>query len=381
MNKQFIWFIGLAIVLNSLFFPASDLLAADFRSSGQTGSVILDATVQTRNLFVMGNDITVQAKEVQKDLFAFGMNIQLNTQVEQSSFIAGKTIVIQGTYGGNLFVAGDNITIHGEVMGEVFLIGNQWRISSDAVIHGDVHILAGLGYIDGVIQGSLLGSGNEWYINGKVEKAVNISVGKSLTIGENANIASLSYQAAQEASVMEGASVGTTTYTPLEEKEQTKKALFRFSVIPYLASLLFALLLVFLFKKITRQSLSTMQQHFFASLGIGFTVLVMAPVIVLLILATLVGYKIALAILLLYGLLLLSMNPLAGIWLGELILKLFKQQVTSPSWLGTLIGVTAMQFVLWIPFAGWIILLLLNIIALGGVTITLFQRLKSDEEG
>jgi len=381
MKKGAIWFIGLIVVFISLMMPYSPALSADFRITDSTGLVKVDSTVQTRNLFVMGNDITVEAKEIQNDLFAFGMNVQLNTQVQQGSFVAGKNVTMQGSYLGNLFVAGDNITLHGEIMGEIFLIGNQWRIAEDAIIHGDVHVLGGLGYIDGIINGSLLGSGNEWYINGQVERPVRISVGKSLTIGEKADIAEITYQANQEATVMKGAVVEKIIYNPLEQKEQAKKALFRFPVIPYLASLLFALMLVFLFKKLTRQALSTMHQQFFASLGIGFTILVATPVLSLIILVTLAGYQIAFAMLLLYGLLLLSMYPLAGIWLGELCLKLFKHQVDSPSWLGALIGVTLMQFVLWIPLVGWIILLLLNVIALGGIVIALFQQAKSSEAG
>lgn len=381
MKKDLTWFIGFIVFFSSLMMLYSPALAADFRMADLTGLVDVDSAVQTRNLFVMGNDITVQAKEIQNDLFAFGVNIRLNTQVQQGSFVAGKNVTMQGTYFGNLFIAGDNITLHGEIMGEVFLIGNQWRIAEDAIVHGDVHVLAGLGYVDGVINGSLLGSGNEWYINGQVKRPIRITVGKSLTIGEKADIAEISYQASQEATRMKGATVGKIVFNPLEQKEQAKKALFRFPVIPYLASLLFALMLVFLFKKLTRQALSVMHQQFFASLGIGFTVLVVAPVLILITLVTLAGYQIALAMLLLYGILLLTMSPLAGIWLGELCLKLFRHQVDSLSWLGALIGVTFMQFVLWIPLVGWIILLLLNVIALGGFVIALFQRVKSSETG
>lgn len=378
MKNGSIWIIGVIVFFSSLIIPYSPALAADFRMADTTGLVKVDSAVQTRNLFVMGNDVIVQAKEIQNDLFAFGMSVQLNTQVQQGTFVAGKNVILQGTYSGNLFVAGDNITLHGEIMGEVFLIGNQWRIAEDAIIHGDVHVLAGLGYVDGIINGSLLGSGSEWYINGQVERPIRITVGKSLTIGEKADIAEISYQAAQEATVMKGAAVEKIIFNPLEQKEQAKKALFRFPVIPYLATLLFALMLVFLFKKLTRQALSVMHQQFFASLGIGFTILVATPVLALITLVTLAGYQIALAMLLLYGMLLLTMSPLAGIWLGELCLKLFKQQVDSPSWLGALIGVTLMQFVLWIPLVGWIILLLLNVIALGGIVIALFQQAKSN---
>ena len=126
--------------------------------------------------------------------------------------------------------------------------------------------------------------------------------------------------------------------------------------------------------------LNTVQQQFFASLGIGFAVFICVPIVVLLIFLSVVGYKIAFALLLFYFLCILCMNPIAGIWLGEGILRLLKRPVTSPSWLGAVIGITVMQFFVWVPFIGWIVLFFLSIFSFGGLIISIFRYLKAIKE-
>ncbi|MCE5222872.1 hypothetical protein LLG10_01610 [bacterium] len=380
MNKRIFWWVGVVFVVCSLSVPVLQLKAADFRSSDQTGSITVDSGVETKNLFIAGNELVIQAKEIKKDLFAFGMNIDLNTYVEQGSFLAGKTVNISGFYGGNLFVVGSEITINAEVMGDVFLFCNKWSLKPEAKIHGDVHVGSGTGYHDGFITGSLLGSGNEFYLNGTVEQTTKLRVAKSLTIGEKANLNLLDYEAPQKATVLEGAVIQKTDYqTPDANVPITQKS-FHFPLVSYVASLIFALLFVFWLRKPMRHILNTIQQQFFVSLGIGFAVLIGIPIVALLIFLSVIGYKIALALLFCYALGILCMSPVAGIWLGEWILRLFKRPVASPSWLGAVIGITVMPFIAWIPLFGWFLLFFLNIFSFGGLVITIFSHLKGMNE-
>ena len=380
MDKRVFWWIGLVVVIFSLSFSVSLLKAADFRSSDETGVITVDSGVETKNLFIAGNELVIQAKEIKKDLFAFGKSIELNTHVEQGSFLAGRTVIIRGFYGGNLFVMGSEITIDAEVMGDVFLFCNKWTIKPDAKIHGDVHVGSGTGYHDGSIAGSLFGGGNEFYVNGTVEQITKLMIVKSLTIGEKAKLTLLEYEAPQEATVLEGAVILKTNYKGADTNATPVKKRFHFPVVSYLASLIFALILVVLTRKPMQYVLNTIQQQFFASLGIGFAVFICIPIVVLLVFLSVVGYKIAFALLLFYFLCILCMNPIAGIWLGEGILRLLKRPVKSPSWLGAVIGITVIQCIAWIPLIGWIILFFLSIFSFGGLVITLFRHLKAINE-
>jgi len=379
MKKRLVLWAGAGWLILSLIIPFTSIRAADFRSTDSSGNITLDKSIETKNLFIAGNELNIETKAIQKDLFAFGMNIHVDTHVEQGTFIAGKDVEIRGWYGGNLFAAGSTISIDAEVMGDVFLFCNQWSIKQGAVIHGDVYVGSGTGYLDGMINGTLNGGGNEFYLNGTVEKATKLTVVKTLTIGERAKLALLQYQAVQEAKVMDGAQIQTTEFTPTETVN-TAKQHFRFPVIGYLASLLFSLLLVFWMRKLVKQTITTIQQQFFACLGIGFAVLVSVPIAAFFLFLTMIGYKIALASLLFYGLCFITINPIAGIWLGEWVLRLFKKTSDSPSWMAALIGITLMQFIAWIPIIGFVVLAFLGIFSFGGLMISLFHLIKQWNE-
>ncbi|MFC1861408.1 hypothetical protein ACFLYL_03965 [Chloroflexota bacterium] len=208
----------LILVILLTFFAALPVLAMDARS-GDTINVASEEVVDG-DLYVAGRTIVIDGT-INGDVFGAGQTITINGNVNGGVTIAGQTVTINGrvTHGARL--AGQTITVSGNIGRDLLAGGSTLDITSTANIVRDFVFGTGTSRIDGHINGNILGGGGEITI---ADGNVRLEVDK-LTIASTANIqGSLAYSSENEANIQSGAQIAGTTTHKLPEIKKAAEA-------------------------------------------------------------------------------------------------------------------------------------------------------------
>ena len=376
MKKIFTLLAVAAVVALPSFSFAAELRGGDDYTL-RKGEVVED------NLYVGGGNVVV-AGDVEGDLVAGGGNILISGNVADDLLAGAGTLNVVGSVGGDVRVAGGTVTISGEVKGEVVVVGGTVTIVSGAKVGKDVAIGGGKVTIDGDVEGNVKVGGGDVDVNGAVGGDANIHA-DMLTLGSYASIGgNMEYWSPKEAQVTTGAKiVGATNYHKVEtskyKSEGAKKGFVAFlgawATIKFLAILVAALLLFYLFRagseSFSHRAIGSFGREMFR----GFVVLVVVPFAIILAFITMIGFIPGILGVLVYIGLLVLANVGAAFVLGPLLRRIVKRDERNVlNWKTILAGVCGTYVLAVIPFVGWIALLAFFLASLGAWSAMLYER-------
>lgn len=336
--------------------------------------------------FKTGNTVTVAANEtIDGMLFAGGSNIDIAGKVNGDIYCAGQTITISGTVNGDVFCAGQTITVTGYVGGSVRLAGQS--ISLDGTIGNSATVGTQNLTIDsnGVINRDLLGGSQNITINGQIKRDVvagsssltvngkidrNIKGGAgALTVGFAGLIGgNVDYTGTNDPNVISGGKiVGTVTRTA--PKAQPKAAIYApmaftigWFIYSFIAMIVLALVLVSLLPHTFQESSNSALKTPWRTAFVGFSAIVLTPVLIVMLLISAIGIPIAILISLIWFIVIILSSSFAGYMLGRLIMRDSKQ----PVWI-ILTGVSILAITYFIPIVGFITMFVAYIFGTGMV--------------
>ncbi len=373
LNKILISVLVIAVLMPAIVFGAT-------MKAGEEVSV-KEANIQD-NLYVAGGTVSIDSN-ISGDLFTAGGSIIVSGDTSDDMAIAGGSVTVIGNASGDMRIAGGNIIVTGDVTGDLIITGGSMTISSDVTVGKDLVVAGGQVSINGDVMGDVRVVGGVVTINGNVKGNVTAEVDDSLTLGENAVInGNLDYKAKSDETLKmkEGAVVvGETTFDVSKYAgagEKTTKGLkyFFFVVVgtfvifKLLASIIVALILVWLFKKFSNSVVKGVVKNPLIMLGKGFVAFIVVPVASIILFATLFGVPLGFMAMLSYGLVLIIACIYTGIvtgaWVSKVLSKSNKAVITWKNVIGGIVLLTVVKF---IPFIGWIIGFLLFLITLGSI--------------
>ena len=336
-----------------------------------------------------GGSTVITNGVVKGDLFAGGANITINGSVSDDVTIAGGNLSIFGEIGDDLRMAGGNAVIGKSVKGDVIYGGGSLHILKDAVIEGDLAVGSGSIIIDGTVKGKVWIGGGSVVVNGKLDGEIMIEAEESLTFGDTAVIAKpVLYSGRKEASVSAGTKMNGIEFKQLDverpSREFRKKefgpglaAFFGIGfLVQTLALFIAAMVMLWLFPKTSAQAFEIAGSKTGTALLLGFAVLVLMPAGTFILLLTLIGIPLAIVVLFAWLLLMAISKILSGILLGGFIFKLGAK--TKPSlldWKAALVGVIAVEILMWIPIVGWLAAFIIMLITIGSLAKALEHKL------
>ncbi len=348
--------------------------------------------------FKTGNNVGVAAGEtVDSMLFAAGNNVDISGTVNGDVYCAGQIISISGTVNGDVFCAGQTINVTGKVNGSVRLAGQTVNLS------GTVANSATIGAQDFVMDKSasigrdLVGGVSAATINGNVARditagvqnlTVNGTVGRDITsyvdtlnVGSTGKIAgNVLYTSKNQLNVASGGSVlGTVARTEPKANQNYQmrpESMLAFaiasSVVIFIATIVAALAIALMFPKILENSAAaTMKSPGMTALT-GIVAMIVAPVLIVVLFITVIGFPLAILTMLAWGLVMLLSISFAAYLLGKLILR----KATSPL-LVMLLGIGIVAVTMLIPLLDLIVFLAAGIFGTGAILIQakkLFER-------
>jgi hypothetical protein len=309
------------------------------------------------------------------DLLTAGGTTIISGKVSQDIMAVGGTLTIVGGEAEDLRVGGGNITIGEKVNGEIMAAGGQIAITSDTVIAKDSYIAGGSIVFNGTENGNLTLVGRQIQIDGTVNGNLMITRAEKVTFGSRAIVkGTVEYSAPQEATIESGAQISATPiFHKIESTSGKARASFMnflkvLAVLKLIAVLTAAYLLWFLRRRDMVTAVESVYKRFWSVLLRGFAVLILVPVASIILLFTVVGWIPAGVMLATYVALLMVAAPVAVLIATSLLMALFKKSHTDLKWYYILVGAIILSLVTLIPFVGGFICFIIFLLSLGAVS-------------
>ena len=351
-------------------------------AASQPRTVILPKS-QTVNhdYYVYGGTVDV-AGTVNGDVYAAGGQVTVDGTVNGDVLAVGGTLTISGQVNGNVRAAGGQITINGTVVRNVTLAGGNLEVGSSGNINGNVVAASGTLLVAGGIKGDLRAAGGTMTLTGPIGGNVDVA-DSQLTVGSGAVIGGhLTYLSQANASIDSGAQTGPVTHSLPSQNQPTRltRPSGLWTRLYWLVEMvLIGALLLLLVPNYTQAVASSIQTKPWIALGLGFAGLILAPIAAVILLVTIIGAPIGLALMMRYiGALLLS-HIWVALLTGQLAAKALK--TSSNVYLALLVGAVVLTLVSWIPFLGPLVSFVVLLFGLGGFiygTSKLFRSLRQE---
>lgn len=364
----FLTLLGVAVLLTLT--PARTF-AADFREGGSV-SIPAGQTVND-DLYIFGGTLSIQGK-VNGDVVTSGGTITVNGPVTGDLITAGGTVNVSSKVDGSVRAAGGTVTINGPVGQDVLFAGGTLNIGPNARVGRDLLIGSGSATVTGPITRNIRAGSGDLTLSGPVGGDVHANVG-SLQLTSGAVVKGrLSYTSEQAAVVEPGAKVQSIQRQIPRDAGGPVNRTNNF-VVPWLRRLVGLLLLglgfVLVFPGFSRRTAGTLGGSPWASLGLGFALLLVVPIVALILFIVglfIGGWWLAVIMLTAYATALLLGVVVAGLFLGGWVLGRAgwsRGHIT----LALLLGVVLLMLVGLVPYVGGLVFFLATLFGLGALAL------------
>lgn len=363
--------IGATLALSTLLL-GSMASAHEFRAS--TNPNVPKTETIDNTLFIAGNSVNVDG-DVNGDVFCAGQTINISGRVSGDVICGGQTIHISGTVEGDVRLAGQSVTISSAVGGNATIAGQNFTLESSGKIDGDLTIGSNNAVIYGPVTRDVAAGGVQLTIGSEIGRNIKGSF-ERLELTQTANVKGyIDFTSKNDISRASGAQVGgtITKHQPKETGTPKRGAVFGLGAMWFLywflamltVALAFALLFPGLLQNITDRAMPTPWK----SLLTGLIAAVVVPVTLIVLAITLVGLPLALILGLLWLLIGLSSTPVTAYYIGRRVLKTGRNAIMI-----MLVGASILIVLYFVPFIGVIALVLSTWLGEGMILRELMRR-------
>ena len=384
MQKKAFLFALLITLLTSLIL-VTPAYAITFKTSEGKLTIAEDKTIRD-DLYASGESVNIKG-DVDGDVLTGAGIVTIDGTISGDFTAAAGTIFLNGEVKDDVRIGGGIIYVNGKVGGDIIIGGGQIILSEESDIGEDALIGSGTLQVNGSIGNNLWVGAGSVNLDGEVGNRGKISA-DTIDIGSNAEInGSFTYTSSDKADIDPEARIkGKITHKlPPEEKIREARPLaglaslffyLLFAFISFLAALVSAFIFIALLPKAVSETTRALTQRVWASLGIGFLVLIIIPVAAIILMITLIGLPAGMITFALYFIFIYLSQIAFSIFLGEkIITSITKKEKTSP-YLSALIGLVILAILGFIPFLGWLVKFIAMLFGLGALVLATFGMIK-----
>lgn len=313
------------------------------------------------------------------DLYKSGGDIEITEAINGNAFISGNSVTVKGQIGGDLFVFANNLNIDGaQIYGNVFAVAsnitlngliydlygvcNTLNVPYNGTVYRDIKVMCNTATIDGVIGGN-----------------VYITATQKLTLDADCMIyKDLNYSTPSEIEVKDGTVQGNVNYSSSMVKANVMDYVMSFAYL-IIFVLVVWLLMMFIAPKFMEKATRVGKEKILPSLGFGILGIILIPVVSILLMFTIVGMPISLALMAVYALLVAISFTVVTLTFANMLgnkIKFFSK-------FKNLIGIILISLILWtltlIPYVGIFIKLIITIYGFGILMISIFNKKLNKE--
>ena len=333
----------------------------------------------TTNEDTMSDGSTTPTTTHDGDLYKAGGDIEITEAINGNAFISGNSVTVKGQIGGDLFVFANNLNIDGaQIYGNVFAVSNNITLNGliydlygicntlnvpyNGTVYRDIKVMCNSATIDGVIGGN-----------------VYITDAQKLTLEADCMIyKDLNYSAPSEIEVKDGTVQGNVSFTSSMYKASAMDYVMSFAYLVIFVLVVW-LLMMFIAPRFMEKATRVGKEKILPSLGFGILGLILIPVIAILLIFTVVGTPISMALMAIYALLVAITFTIVTLTFANMLANKVKFFAKFKN----LIGIILIALILWaltlIPYVGIIIKLLITIYGFGILMISIFNKKLNKE--
>jgi cytoskeletal protein CcmA (bactofilin family) len=318
-------------------------------------------------------DLVEISGTVEGDLYAAGGRIFINGTVNGDLLAAGGTVLISGRISQDVRLAGGQVTITGEIGRNLTLAAGQAELTPSARVGGGIVAAGGTIRLAGLVQEGVVLAASQLLIDSRIGGDVQAAVGEVRLSSGAVVKGDLLYRSERQAAIAPQARVaGQTVRRPLPERlRPTSEQFFGLYVgfklvtllMNFVSTLILGLLLIHFYPRFCRRTAAQLQERPLSSLGLGFAVLILTPVLTILLALTILGLPLALLLLtwLLPLLYLARIFPIY--WLGlVLFTRLNRSHREKLAFAAALFGYSLLTL---LPFVSWLLTLFAVLFGVG----------------
>lgn len=410
--KKILLNLSLASIMVAI--PAN-VFATEFLNPEEKGFIA--DSVYDDDVFMTGNKIKFDSK-VRGDLFTACNEIVQSETIDGNFNGLCQSFQSLGPIGGSFRFFARYISCNAPIGRNVMAFAQEITIGPNCEIGQDAHLFAAKVNFQGRANGDLDVSANQATFLGSVAGCFRFE-GGSLVIGPDAVIeGDLIYETPDKADISTSAQITGEvkwTRTDREEREESgwvtfgkisswlishrgyflfltiiSLGLFIGSAIPFPAVMSMVLLwimlaisgnvLILLSKRMALCTEQNLSVRLFPSLGIGFVILFLAPIVAIVLLLTIIGAPLGAVLVLLFGAGCFTGGIYATLFIGRKICELLGIGAGRPGYLCFTIGMVILVALSFIPMIGYLLSMLVIMMGLGGLTLALFSRSEPAED-
>lgn len=343
--------------------------------------------------FVAGETVYVDAI-VRDEIFAAGGDVTFEGASANTMIVAGHRLTVRGSAVDDAIMAGGGLSFEGEIADDMVaaicpfcpLSSNRLHIRETAVIGDDARLASRLLDVDGTIGGDLYAAASEFTLSGEV--AGNVSVlADRVVIAPDARIGGdLSYRSPNEPEIAGNAVIGgevaklDAPWLDDADFEREGGGIWSWFLI-VLALVVFGAVVQLVAPGLIAAAGTQARKRTWSSLGIGFVVLIVTPIVVVLLFVTIVGAPLAVFTIPLFFVALgFALATIASV-VGDRLRRFTGRSPKAATTLGKLAWFAAGMIVLAIvgavPFVGGVVVLIALLVGLGAVVRQMLPLLRS----
>jgi len=352
------------------------LVAAALAAPGlaqEAGRTVVERGTVREDLYLAGGRVDVLAT-VEGDVVAAGGRVRLGRDVRGDVLAAGGDVTVEGRVADDVRVAGGLVTLRAEVGGDVTAVGGSVTLPPEATVRGKAWLAGGEVDARGRVGGWLRAAARTVRLGGEIGGDVHV-VATTVEVLPGTRIrGALVYRSLRPAAIPPGVEIaGGVRHEPADVPEVGR--VLRGVGLALVAATVGGVLpagavLGLLFPGLTAASAAAVRRSPWRSLGVGFATLVAAPAAGVVLVATVVGAPVGLALLALYAVAVLAGLLVGATCLGALGTRLFRREPTRGRVVATtLTGVVALALLQLVPVAGALLAGLALVLGLGGMTL------------
>lgn len=340
---------------------------------GETVS-ITDGQVVEGDLYVVAGTFSHSGTVDGDELVLAGRYVS-NGVVNGDLLVVGGSVQHHASVTDDVRVVGGDVVISEAVGGDVFVIGGVLEVLSTATIEGDLVFFGGELIVDGSVGGTVMGTSDSVRVNGTAS-AVDVST-RQLTLGEQADVAGdVRYISAEELSRSQSAVVGgeVVRNDPVPVSNDFSDFSFTTLILQLLMTIFASLVIYLLLRDHLLRQVEGIIGKVGVSTAVGFGFVILAPVTIIILLATVLGSMVGLT--LLFGTLFLYVYAalVAPVLLGALLSHAVTKEV-KVDWVWIVVGAVVAHALLLIPLIGAVFVLYLFILTVGGLLFQLYRAI------
>lgn len=335
--------------------------------------------------FLAGDDVAL-TDMVAGNAFVAGGRARVDGRVGGNAIVTGGVVEIRGDIEEDVLAAGGDVGIDANVRGDVRAAGGTVSIERDATIRGRATLAGGSINVNGRVEGKLRAFGGSVRLDGEIGGDAEVAA-EDIYVGPQARIAGrLLYRGPHAPQVVEGAVIeggvqrSRNMWQGIDDDGAIARAVSRaLRFLWFTGVLVLGALLVLVLPRFTREAAATVRNSAPASIGLGFAVLVLVPLLAVLLCLTIIGIPLAFAVLLGYGLLLMLGFLTGALFLGDWALgRAQPARAQSSGWriLFLLLALIVIALLRRLPWVGDLAVILLFLAGLGAFTLRSFRGYK-----